>query len=410
MEILNINGTKVVYHFIPSKLTNVQFLTNIGSCAESPDIWGMAHILEHNFFKGSKKRPTPKDISRAGNDIGGKLNAWTWIDQTVYHITVLNDYFVEGFDILSDMYQNPLFPEDEFKKEINPILSEFRRGEDDPNGYLSDRVMTAIYGSEAGHSTIGTEQSIKDATIDKLHVFRKKYYGGNNTMLSIVGGVTKEQVIRVVSEMFALPAASETFIAAPAKFKGGELTLKKAGITEAVYSLAFPALDRKNPDRTKQSLMTYILGGNDSGLLFERIREELGMSCYGIYASQFHFDPYSCLEISTGIAPGEIEQCHKEVLGQIDWIMNNKIDAQRFNRAKASLKTGIASVQESSAGYNSGISIAILKGETENPIEKLQRELDSITVEDIQEQAQKTFSNAPSFKGILLPEDEASSN
>ena len=132
-EVFQVNGLKVLYHRNESFLTNIQILTRVGSTAEEPSIQGMAHILEHMFFKGSQKRRGGSTISRAANDIGGKLNAYTTYDHTVYYITVLNDNFREGLDILGDMYQHPLFPEEEFKKELNPILSEYREREDDPD-------------------------------------------------------------------------------------------------------------------------------------------------------------------------------------------------------------------------------------------------------------------------------------
>lgn len=403
MKILNINNTKVVYHYLPSKLTNIQILTNVGSASEDKDNWGMAHILEHMFFKGSKKYPGPLDIQTASNDIGGKLNAWTWVDQTVYHITVLNDFFRKGFDILADMYQNPLFPEDEFVKELNPILSEMRRGEDNPDGYLSNRLMPAMIGEDAGHPVIGTEESVRAATVDKIHLFRKRFYGGNNTMISIVGGVSEEDVVAIVSELFTLPLAAEQPRVPKVVYNSGSMSLTKAGITEAVYLLAYPVLDRFHPDRFKQSLMTYILGGNDSGMLHERIREELGMSCYGIFASQVHFDSHSMLEVSTGIDPEQLDQCHDEVMKQINKIMTQKIDDTRLSRAKASLRTSIAAASENSGGYNSAISISILKGATENPLEKLLAGIEETTTADIMDIAQRTFCAEP-YKGILLPE------
>ena len=160
MKILDVNGTKVVHHYLPSKLTNIQILTNVGSANEDENHEGYAHILEHNFFKGSVKRPGPMDIQTAANDIGGKINAFTSIDVTNYYISTLNEFFREGFDILADMYQNPLFPEDEFVKELNPILSEMRRYEDDPDSYLSNRMMPVMLGRSAGHPIIGTEESV----------------------------------------------------------------------------------------------------------------------------------------------------------------------------------------------------------------------------------------------------------
>ena len=91
LQLFEVKGTRVLYHQNESFLTNIQFLTNIGSAAEDDGLHGMAHILEHMFFKGSRKRPTGNAISRAANDIGGKLNAYTSYDHTVYYISVLNE-------------------------------------------------------------------------------------------------------------------------------------------------------------------------------------------------------------------------------------------------------------------------------------------------------------------------------
>jgi predicted Zn-dependent peptidase len=403
MKVLNVNNTKVVHHYLPSKLTNIQIMTNIGSAAEEKDNWGCAHMLEHNYFLGSKKYPGRSDIQTIANDIGGRLNAFTWIDITSYHITTLNDFFREGFDILADMYQNPLFPEEEFKKEINPILSEMRRAEDDPDRYLGSRVYMDMLGEKVAHPIVGTEETIKSMTLEKLHAFRDKYYGGDNVMISVVGGIKEEEVAKIVGELFNVDRKTDKPEVPKVEYKSGEMILTKPGITEAVYSLTYPALPRFNPERYKQSLMTYILGGNESGMLFETIREQLGLSCYGVYASQIHFDSHNLLDISTGIAPDEIDKCHTAVLSQIDRICNDKIDEKRLNRAKASLRTGVASASENSSGYNTTIALPIIKGETENPLEKLLARIEETTIDDIRDIAQKTFTAKP-YKGVLLPE------
>lgn len=403
MKILNVNNTKVVHHYLPSKLTNIQIMANVGATAETPDMYGVAHMIEHNFFKGSKKYPGAADIQTTANDMGGKLNAWTWTDLVNYHITILNDFFREGFDLLADMYQNPLFPEEEFNKEVNPILSEMRRGEDNPDVYLGRRLYPAMIGEQAGHPVIGTEDTVKAMTVENLRTYKDKFYGNNSTMISIVGGVDEDTAITIVKELFTMDHVAEKPVVPIVEYKSGEMVLHKAGITEAVYSLVFPALSRFHPDRYKQSLMTYVLGGNDSGMLFETIREKLGLSCYGIYASQSHFDSHNLLDIETGIAPDELDKCHEAVLSQIDRICSEKIDDKRLNRAKASLRTGIASASENSGGYNNTIALPIIKGETENPLEKLLRNIEAVSADDILDMAQKTFTAKP-YKGILLPE------
>ena len=149
--------------------------------------------------------------------------------------------------------------------------------------------------------------------------------------------------------------------------------------------------------------MNYLLGGNDSALLFERIREELGMSCYGIYSWSMRHEPFSLLGISCGIAPEELGQLHNEVQDQIKRICDSHLDEDRLRRGKASLRTSIAARSETSSGMGSMIGVPILRGESENPVKKALREIEAITLEDVLEQARETLSG-PSYKSILLPE------
>lgn len=401
-DIQQINGLRLLHIENTSFLTNIQILTRVGSCAEPPAEWGLAHILEHMFFKGSSKRPGGTSISRAANDIGGKMNAYTTYDHTAYYITVLNDRFEEGFDILADMYSNPLFPAEEFKKELNPILSEYREREDDPDSFLVERALQ-MYLGEAYHPIIGTEETIRGATVDGMHDFKNRYYGGNNTLISVAGGVSRDRIETMVKELFPASHDTEQPGIKQASYTEGELTLTKPGISEAYYTLFFPALPPDHPDRFKQDFMNYVLGGNDSGLLFERIREDLGMSCYGIYSFAMRNEPHSVAGISCGIAEDELPKLEQEVNTIIDRICSELVEEDRVNRARASIRTSIAARSETSTGLNTMMSVPILRGETEDPVQKALSEMEQVTLEDIRDMAARTFSG-PRFKAILLPE------
>tara|TARA_Y100001937_G_scaffold11083_2_gene13601 strand:+ start:136863 stop:138059 length:1197 start_codon:yes stop_codon:yes gene_type:complete len=389
-----------------SFLTNIQILTRVGSCAEQPAQWGLAHILEHMFFKGSSKRPGGTAIARAANDIGGKMNAYTTYDHTAYYITVLNDRFEEGFDILADMYRNPLFPAEEFKKELNPILSEYREREDDPDSFLVERALQ-MYLGEAYHPIIGTEDTIRGATVEGMHDFKNRFYGGNNTLISVAGGVSADRIEAALSKAFASSEETLNPEIREASYTAGELTLTKPGISEAYFTLFFPALPPNHPDRFKQDFMNYVLGGNDSGLLFERIREELGMSCYGIYSFAMRNEPHSIMGISCGIAEDELPQLEKEVDQILDRLCNELVEEDRVNRARASIRTSIAARSETSTGLNTMMSVPILRGETDDPVQKALSEMDQVTLQEIREMAAQTFSG-PKFRAILLPEKKAS--
>jgi len=395
-------GERVVFVKNNSYITNIQILTDVGSTAEDPDIHGMAHILEHMFFKGSQKYRGGTAISRAANDIGGKLNAYTTYDHTVFYISVLGDEFEGGFDILADMYRNPMFPPEEFKKELNPILSEMREREDDPESFLMEKAFAEYLGTNY-HPVIGNADSVKSATVEKMHRFKSRFYGGSNCLIAVVGGIEEERVHAAIANHFtdARPADKKSEI--PFSHKPGELTLTKPGIQEAHFNLYYPALGPTDPDRYKQDLMSYLLGGNESALLFERIREELGMSCYGVYSYAMRTEAHSILGISCGIAQEELKQLETEVDGCIHRICDSLLEEHRLHRAKASLRTSIASYAETSSGLNGMIGLPVLRGEIFHPVERALAEIEKITLDDVHKMAVKTFSG-PRFKAILLPE------
>ena len=401
LEIQDVGNIRFLYYPHKSYLTNIQILTKAGSASEEKSSQGLAHILEHMFFKGSQKRPGGTAISRAANDIGAKMNAYTSYDHTVYYITVLNSYFARGFDILADMYLNPLFPPEEFAKELNPILSELREREDDPDSYLMERAFAGYFGS-IYHPIIGTEESIRSANVEKMHDFRKSFYGGENCLVAVSGGVSKKEALACVEGAFLkMPSKNKPVLEKP-KLKKGEISLTKPGISEAYCHFFFPALEASHPDCVKQDIMNYLLGGNDSSLLFERIREDLGLSCYGIYSWIMRNSPFSALGISCGISPQELDRLSEEVMGQIKRICEGPLAQSSLERGKASICASIAARAETSAGLNSMLALPVLRGETENYIQKVLRQIEEIQLNDIVELAQKTFQG-PMFKAVLLP-------
>ena len=403
IEIKKLGDVRLLYYPHKSYLTNIQILTDVGSAVEDDRQQGLAHILEHMFFKGSLKRAGGTAISRAANRIGAKMNAYTTYDHTVYYISVLNDVFEEGFDILADMYLNPLFPPEEFAKELNPILSELREREDDPENFLIERAFSQYFGKDY-HPIIGTEESVRGASVEMMHSFKKDFYGGENCLISIVGGVSKEKAFEAVEKFFLkdFSASKKEKKRLQPKLNAGRLELKKEGIREAYCHFLFPALESRHPERFKQDMMNYLLGGNDSSLLFERIREDLGMSCYGIYSWVMRNEPFTSLGISCGIAVEEIEKLEKEVEGQIERICEAPLTEDRLKQAKASLRSSIAARSETSAGLNSMIALPVLRGEKENPIQKALKEIEAVELSDVLELARQSL-RGPCLKSFLRP-------
>lgn len=394
------NEIKIGYIYKNSNITFLQIANQVGSQIESKKEWGIAHILEHMFFKGTKKRPGSINFLHSYNKIGATMNAYTDYDHTNFHITMLNEVFDEGFDIIADMFLNPLFIEEELKRELNPIISEFREKEDDPADYLYDKSMEKFLSDF--HSILGTEESIKKTTRNKLLNFKNRYYGKQNMLITAVGGIKPEIFFNKIEEYFN--TLNDVIIPkySPIEYRGGYLEIQKKDLLESYYLVLFPALPYNDKNRFKQNFLSYILGGMDSSLLFERIREELGLSCYEIYSSINCNKSFSVLEIAAGISSNQIKILEKEIDKIIEILTNDLINEERFMIAKNTLKTEICALSETTKGLSSLLLNTLLKNEYSNPIKQIIEEINSITIQDIRDVAQMIFSK-PKFIGLLKP-------
>lgn len=400
-SIETIGGVNVLFSRNSSKIVNIQILTDIGSSDESPDQYGAAHFLEHMFFKGTHKR-NAKEINQDADLMGAKLNAWTWHDQTNYHISVLEEHFEQGFELLSDIYLNAVFPENELEKERTVILSEMRRYDDDPNSYLSDRAVDAYCLNGKAHKVIGTEESVTQLTRDALVKFKEDYYNGENILISIVGDVDYERVKRLVATYFnSVKSCKRPEKLVPGAYGAGVFEEKKVDLQECPYMLLYPALPHLHEQSGIQSVMLSVLGGNASSLLFERIREELGL-CYGIYSRAYRFEGFNYVEIQTGCAEKDIQTVHDEVLKVIAQLKNELIEDKRLQMVKASMLSSLYMGIESSSGLNSLLAMASIRKEQGDFIQRRIDQIKKTSAEDIRNLAQLTFAPDPML-AIMKP-------
>lgn len=401
-KIENVANVKVLFEKNSSNIVNIQILTDIGSSDENKDSYGVAHFLEHMFFKGTIKRDA-KAINHDADILGAKINAWTWHDHTNYHLTVMKENFEAGFELLSDIYQNAVFPEDELNKERTVILSEIRRYEDDPPSMLSDIALNYFCENGLAHPVIGNTESVSKLTRDDLITFRNNYYGGNNVLISVVGGIDFDEVKNVIVKYFKNTSSNSPNPLSIGKYRSGFITHNKTEIQESQYQLYYPAYPFLHEKSALSHVMSSVLGGNASSFLFERIREELGL-CYGIYSRISNFEGFNYLEIYTGCAAKDIDFLHDEVMKIINNMKTKKISEDRLKMVKSSMLSSIYMGIESSGGLNSYLSLGYMKGLRDDFLNKKIEEIKAITVNQIKDISNEIFSKEPLIAKLLPTE------
>ena len=140
------NGVAIVTERVPYlRSATVGIWVPVGSRAETPRDSGIAHCIEHMLFKGTPRRRAI-DISRAIESVGGALNAYTSREYTYFFAKSMEKDFPLLVDLLTDIYRNSLFDEEELSREKGVILQEILMVDDTPEEYLHDFFNAAFWG------------------------------------------------------------------------------------------------------------------------------------------------------------------------------------------------------------------------------------------------------------------------
>ena len=133
-----------------------------GSRHEKGRLNGISHFLEHMFFKGTAKR-NAQDIATDIDSLGGELNAFTSKENTAYYVRVMDECLEDGLELLSDIFRNPVFPEDELEREKGVVAEEIHMVHDTPDDYVHDLFSAQTWGSSGlGQTVLGTEDTVID--------------------------------------------------------------------------------------------------------------------------------------------------------------------------------------------------------------------------------------------------------
>ncbi len=203
-----VNGLTVLVlenHKIPS--VSMEMWYRVGSINEGSKEKGLAHLIEHMWFKGTKKL-SESDINEITHSCSGYTNAFTMQDATGYIFTFPSQHWKVGVEILADCMTNCRFDEQMLNSELKAVIQELKKGEDDYVRTLYYDMLSLVYQDHPyGHPIIGYKHDLWNLERDNLFDFYKKHYVPNNAFLVVVGDVKAEDVFSVVEKYCgAIPA------------------------------------------------------------------------------------------------------------------------------------------------------------------------------------------------------------
>lgn len=181
---------------------SVQLWYNVGSKDESSSEKGIAHLIEHMIFKGTKTL-SESDINLITSKLSGYCNAFTSYDYTGYLFDFPSQNWHVALPIMADCMRNCTFKEDLLNSELKAVIQELKMYKDDYNSVLLEAMLNAMFpGHPYQHPIIGYKQDLWNLTRDNLVNFYKKHYIPNNATLLVVGDVDPEDVFAHAEKEF----------------------------------------------------------------------------------------------------------------------------------------------------------------------------------------------------------------
>jgi len=330
------NGLRVITSTMPhSRSVCLAIFVGAGSCYESEEEAGISHFAEHLFFKGTKRRPTSKEITQDIEGVGGIINAGTDKELTIFWCKVAKPHFPIALDVLSDLLFNSRFGNKEIERERDVINEEIKMNLDLPQQRVNMLIDELLWTDQPlGREVIGYKETVSSITREQLlnHVARR--YMPNNTVLSIAGNIQHKEAMAQIEPLFNKWAARELMTGYITNDKQTEarLHIEPKDIEQAHLCLAVHGFSRSHPQRFTLDLLNTVLGGGMSSRLFTEIREHRGLA-YDIHSYTEHFLNSGSFIIYAGVDPEKIETAVAAILEEMSQIKQG-ITTSEVTRAK----------------------------------------------------------------------------
>ena len=385
------NGIRV----ITETVNHVQFMSmgfwvGVGSRYESEKQWGITHFIEHMLFKGTEKR-TADQISGAVDAVGGQLNAFTSKENTCYYIKTLTEDFPLAVDVLSDMFLNSRFDNEEIAKEREVIIEEIKMYEDTPDDQVHDLMSANLWPDHPlGRAILGTEESIAAFDHDMLKDYMKQYYTGSNIVVSVVGNISHKQVVDAIQEVLGgIPKGELNQYAIADRAKAGVNCYYKE-IAQSQICVAMPGVAKEDDRLFPLSILNTYLGGGMSSRLVKKIREEEGLA-YSVYSYNGSYTDTGAFVISVGTRPENCQRVIDIILEELEDVRQNGITQDELDKSFSQLKGSLYMGLETVNSRMNKLGRSLLMYDRVITPEENVDDLSKVTVEDVKALAGDMF-------------------
>jgi len=388
----------------------VMVLVQAGSKYESKEENGISHFLEHMCFKGTQKRPKVMQISAELDALGAQYNAFTSYEFTGYYAKVAPTNVKKALEIVSDLYLNPIFNQEEIEREKGVIIEEMNMYEDLPNRKVQDDMMTLLYGDQpVGRSILGTKEIIRGVTREDFLSYRAKHYLPQSTIVLVSGSFNEKELRRSVEKLFShlTPGSKGEKLPVKDSQTKARVSVRTKTSDQSHIVIAFRGYSAHDKRGHAATVLASILGGTMSSRLWQTVRERLGAAYY-VRADHESMSDHGIFEIAAGLDTSRISEVLTEIIKEVSKLKKSLVSAEELKRSKDSLigrfRLGLERSDDIADFY--GLQ-EIVKNSSLSPEEYI-RAIKRVSAADIRAVARNIFTTAHMNLSVIGPHKDES--
>ncbi len=392
------NGLRVATDTMPDVQTvTLGCWVGVGTRNEAAAVNGVAHLIEHMLFKGTKRRSAFR-ISEEMESVGGQMNAYTTREHTAYYAKMLHEDTALALDIIADMLQHSLIDEEELARERTVVLQEIGQALDTPDDIIFDHFQVTAYPEQAlGRPVLGSAEIVGQLPRSALVDYLGRHYAGPSIVLSAAGRIDHDRFVAMAEAAFAhLPTATPSPVER-AVYRGGDYR-EERDLEQLHLVLGFDGVGVHDPDFYAHSVLSTLLGGGMSSRLFQEVREKRGL-VYSIYTFTGGYDDGGLFGVYAGTGGDEATELLPVVCEEIVKVAEG-IGNDEVARARAQMKAGTLMAQESSMSRCEQLGQQLLTYGRPIPVGEIVSRIEAVDAEAVMRAARRLRRCRPTVAAL----------
>ena len=378
------NGIRVLSEtHTDTRCVEVGFWIDRGTRDETSEVQGVAHLLEHLVFKGTKKLTT-FEIAQKIEAVGGEINAFTAKEHTCYHTSTLAEDFELCMDVLSQLFHESTMVDEEYEKEKTVVLQEILMSKDDTEELVFDTYFEKSYPDHPlGWMILGTEDSIQGMNREQVYNWYKNTYKPENLIISVAGNVTHEQVVEQAKKLLGhLPKGEHGDQRTSPKWEPWRQVESHKHCEQVHVLFGFEGCKYGASDRFNAYVLNTLLGGGMTSKLYQKVREENGWAYTVFSMLNTHTDSGSHL-IYAATDQNLYPDVAEAFVSELEKIRKNKISQKELEFFRKQAKGQIIIAAEDIESRMTSLAVNEMVFGDYKPVDSVIQEIEQVNAESL---------------------------